>query len=104
MFGPGEAFRPARACRRENLCPHNPALLLRCLWRRCVLLQECVADTGAYYEIYFSPAVETKRDEYHHLEIKMANSALMARTRQGYTAQPGLSGIQKVAIPPPVTQ
>jgi VWFA-related protein len=68
------------------------------------LLQKCVADTGAYYEISFSPAVETKRDEYHQLEIKMANSTLMARTRQGYYAQPGLSGIQKVAIPPPVTR
>jgi VWFA-related protein len=68
------------------------------------LLQECVADTGAYYEISFSPAVETKRDEYHHLEIKMANAALLARTRQGYYAQPELSGIQKVAIPPPVSR
>ena len=49
-------------------------------------------------------AVETKRDEYHHLEIKMANAALLARTRQGYYAQPELSGIQKVAIPPPVSR
>ncbi len=68
------------------------------------LLQECVADTGAYYEISFSPPAETKRDEYHHLEIKMANSALLARTRQGYYAQPELTEIKKVEIPPPVSR
>jgi VWFA-related protein len=68
------------------------------------LLQRCVADTDAYYEISFSPAVETRRNEYHHLEIKMGNSALVARTRQGYYAQPELSEMQKLAIPPPVTR
>jgi VWFA-related protein len=68
------------------------------------LLQECVADTSAYYELSFSPPAETKRDEYHHLEIKMANSALIARTRQGYYAQTELSGIKKIAIPPPVSR
>jgi VWFA-related protein len=68
------------------------------------LLEKCVADTGAYYEISFSPAVETKRDEYHHLEIKMANPGLTARTRQGYYAQPELSEMKKVEIPPPVSR
>jgi VWFA-related protein len=52
------------------------------------LLQECMADTEAYYEISFDPAPADKKDEYHHLEIKLAKPGLTARTRQGYYAQP----------------
>jgi VWFA-related protein len=52
------------------------------------LLQECLSDSAPYYEISFdSPAVD-RRDEYHHLEIKLAKPGLTARTRQGYYAQP----------------
>jgi VWFA-related protein len=52
------------------------------------LLQECIADTEAYYEISFDPPPADKKDEYHHLEIKLAKPGLTARTRQGYYAQP----------------
>jgi VWFA-related protein len=52
------------------------------------LLQECISDSVPYYEISFDPVPSDKRDEYHHLEIKLAKPGLTARTRQGYYAQP----------------
>jgi VWFA-related protein len=54
------------------------------------LLQQCLADTQAYYEISFDPPLADQRNAYHHLEIHLANSKLIARTRQGYYAQPAL--------------
>lgn len=62
------------------------------------LLQKCLADTDAYYEITFDPPVTTKRDEYHRLEIKLTKSGLTARTRQGYYAQPEVKEPRKVPI------
>jgi VWFA-related protein len=53
-----------------------------------VLLRECLADTRAYYEISFDPPAADHRDEYHHLEVKIARPGLSGRTRQGYYAQP----------------
>jgi VWFA-related protein len=52
------------------------------------LLQKCMADTKAYYEVSFAPAVNQKRDEYHHLEVRVAKAGVVARTRQGYYSQP----------------
>jgi VWFA-related protein len=52
------------------------------------LLRECFADTQAYYEISFDPPSADQRDEYHHLEVKVAKPGVTARTRQGYYAQP----------------
>lgn len=51
-------------------------------------VQQCVADTQAYYEISFTPALDQKRDEYHRLEVRMADRKLTARTRQGYYSNP----------------
>jgi VWFA-related protein len=51
-------------------------------------LQKCLADTQAYYEISFAPALDQKRDEYHPLEIRVAKAGVVARTRQGYYSQP----------------
>jgi VWFA-related protein len=52
------------------------------------LLQRCIADTHAYYQLSFTPAVGAHRDEYHHLEILVNRPGLTAHTRQGYYAQP----------------
>jgi VWFA-related protein len=52
------------------------------------LLRECLSNSAPYYEISFAPPPADKRDEYHHLEIKVAKPGLTARTRQGYYAQP----------------
>jgi VWFA-related protein len=51
-------------------------------------VKQCVADAQSYYEIAFTPALDQKRDEYHHLEVRMADRKLMARTRQGYYSNP----------------
>jgi VWFA-related protein len=51
-------------------------------------LKQCLADTQAYYEISFAPPLDQKRDEYHRLEVHVADRKLTARTRQGYYAQP----------------
>ena len=52
------------------------------------LLQECVADAVPYYEISFDSPGAKSPDEYHQLEVKVAQPGLTARTRQGYYAQP----------------
>jgi VWFA-related protein len=52
------------------------------------LLEQCMADTEAYYELSFSPAPSDHRDEYHHLTIQVAKPGLIARTRDGYYSQP----------------
>jgi VWFA-related protein len=51
-------------------------------------LQQCLASVAPYYEISFNPAPATQADQYHQLEIKIAKSGLIARTRQGYYSQP----------------
>ncbi len=52
------------------------------------LLEQCMADTEAYYELSFSPATSDHRDEYHHLTIQVAKPGLTARPRDGYYSQP----------------
>ncbi len=52
------------------------------------LLQKCIADTEAYYELSFVPAQADHRDEYHNLIVQVAKPGLTARTRTGYYAQP----------------
>jgi len=51
-------------------------------------LHQCVADLAPYYEISFDPPPAKRPNEYHQLEIKLANPGLTARARQGYYAQP----------------
>lgn len=52
------------------------------------MLQQCMADSDAFYEITFDPPPAEHPNEYHHLEVRMTNPALAARTRQGYYLQP----------------
>jgi len=52
------------------------------------LLDRCIADATAYYELTFNPRPAEKPDEYHHIEIKVTQPGLEARTRQGYYAEP----------------
>lgn len=51
-------------------------------------LQKCMNDTEAYYELSFVAARSEKPNEYHHLDVKVEKSGLIARTRDGYYAQP----------------
>jgi VWFA-related protein len=52
------------------------------------LLQKCIADVGAYYELSFNSATGDQPNQYHNLEIRVAKPGLTARTRQGYYTQP----------------
>jgi VWFA-related protein len=52
------------------------------------LLEKCMADTEAYYELSFTPAPADHRDEYHNLLVQVAKPGSTARTRTGYYAQP----------------
>jgi VWFA-related protein len=52
------------------------------------LLQRCISDAQTYYELSFTPAAGGKPNEYHHLEVRVSQSGLVARTRQGYYSQP----------------
>lgn len=52
------------------------------------LLEKCMADTEAYYELSFVPASADHRDEYHNILVQVAKPGLTARTRTGYYAQP----------------
>jgi VWFA-related protein len=51
------------------------------------LLEQCVSDSEAYYEVSFSPAPSEHGDEYHHLAVQVAKPGLTARTRDGYYAR-----------------
>jgi VWFA-related protein len=52
------------------------------------LLEKCMADTEAYYELSFVPSPADHRDEYHNLLVQVSKPGLTARTRTGYYAQP----------------
>ncbi len=52
------------------------------------LLRRCLADLDAYYEISFVPGPADQPNQYHHLEVQIAKPGLIARTRDGYYAQP----------------
>jgi VWFA-related protein len=51
-------------------------------------LQKCLADTESWYEITFDAAVAEQRNQYHHVQVVVDKPGLMARTRDGYYAQP----------------
>ncbi|HZD49435.1 MAG TPA: VWA domain-containing protein [Silvibacterium sp.] len=51
------------------------------------LLQQAFADANAWYEISFQSA-STEPNEYHQIEVRVDKPGLIARTRQGYYAQP----------------
>lgn len=52
------------------------------------LFQQCLQDTNAYYEMSVQAQPADKANEYHHIEVKVAQPGLTARTRDGYYAQP----------------
>jgi VWFA-related protein len=52
------------------------------------LLQTCLDDLDAYYEITFDAPPAEHADEYHSIDFKLAQPGLIARTSAGYYAQP----------------
>jgi VWFA-related protein len=56
------------------------------------MIARCLLDAKSWYEIGFDPMPPDKPDEYHHIEVKVDRPGVVARTRDGYYANP-------VAIP-----
>lgn len=53
----------------------------------------CAADANAFYVLSFDGLAGDGPNEYHGLEIKIAEPGLEARTRSGYYTQPEQAGI-----------
>jgi VWFA-related protein len=52
------------------------------------LLEQCVADTGAYYRISFEPPPTERRDVYHPLKVVVSKPGVTVSTSTGYYDQP----------------
>jgi VWFA-related protein len=52
------------------------------------MIQKCVADANSWYEISFDAPPPDRPNEYHRIEVKLAQSGLTARTRNGYYSNP----------------
>ncbi len=64
------------------------------------LLQRCLSDTRQYYQIAFDAPAGEQPNQYHHVEVRVAQHGLTARTLQGYYSQ-AQSG-SPLVIPTPV--
>lgn len=78
----------ARDLRLEVLAMQSGGLALHPGNDLASSLRKCLADTTAFYELSFDPVITNQRNEYHHLEVKVAEPGLTARARQGYYSQP----------------
>jgi VWFA-related protein len=52
------------------------------------LVEQCMADAQAYYQLSFTPPPADHQDEYHNVEVRLDKPGLTARTRLGYYNQP----------------
>jgi VWFA-related protein len=50
------------------------------------MIQKCLLDARSWYEIAFDPLPADKPNEYHHIDIKLDQHDLIARTIDGYYA------------------
>jgi VWFA-related protein len=51
-------------------------------------IEGCLADANSWYEIAFDPPPADKPNQYHHIEVRLAQPGLIVRTRDGYYANP----------------
>ena len=51
-------------------------------------IERCLTDANTWYEIAFDPLPADKPNEYHHFEVRLDQPGLIARTRDGYYANP----------------
>lgn len=52
------------------------------------MIQNCLRDARAWYEIGFDPPPSDAPDVYHHIEVRVDQAHLNVRTRDGYYANP----------------
>ena len=72
----------------QVLTTHSGGLVLNSNNNINELIQKAVNDAAEYYEISFAPAPAEHPDEYHSIDVKVAQPDLTARTRQAYYAEP----------------
>ena len=72
----------------QVLATHSGGLVLNASNDIDQLVKRAVEDAREYYEVSFTPAPAEHPDEYHSIDIKVADPGLSARTRQAYYAQP----------------
>lgn len=51
-------------------------------------LAKYTADVEGGYDVTFATTVPERADEYHHLQVEVSTPGVIARTRDGYYAQP----------------
>ncbi|ADW70068.1 VWA domain-containing protein [Granulicella tundricola] len=66
------------------------------------MIRRDVRDADVYYELSFTPAPGEDKIEYHGLQVKVPDTSLTARTRQGYYALPPGVGTDQPIVPPPL--
>ena len=59
------------------------------------MIRQCLADADSWYELVYDPPPADKPNQYHHIEVKIDQPGLIARTRDGYYANPHLFTIHK---------
>jgi VWFA-related protein len=52
------------------------------------MIERCLTDADSWYEIAFDPLPADKPNEYHHIEVRLGQPGLVARTRTGYYSNP----------------
>ena len=52
------------------------------------MIRMCLNDANSWYEITFDPPPADKPNQYHHIEVRLKQSGLVARTRTGYYSNP----------------
>jgi VWFA-related protein len=72
----------------QVLATHSGGLVLNADNDIHALVKRAVDDAAEYYEISFAPTPAEHPNEYHSIDVKVAQPGLTARTRQAYYAEP----------------
>ena len=67
-------------------------------------IENCIRDADIFYTVSFNPGVVNQADQYHALEIRLANPGLTAHTSKGYYDQPYYSDQPNTAVKPVTVQ
>jgi hypothetical protein len=63
-------------------------------------IESCVRDAGIFYTVSFNPGPVNQAEQYHALQIQLANPGLTAHTSKGYYDQPYYSDQPNTVVKP----
>jgi hypothetical protein len=72
----------------QVLAVQSGGLVLQSSTDVAAMIQKCLLDTQAWYEISFEPQPTERPDAYHHIDVELDKPGLTARTRDGYYSNP----------------